>query len=166
MEFFVVLICCAIAAALGFFIGAVMRTSSMVTLSIENRKLRERIKSEDDKGVDIYKSIVADPLKVTKDQREVGKLRELSLGYGGTLREPIKSEVQERTIRNGTTIYTLRDGTKIAFDGWDSVVTIDRGDKDDEVSEVQEATGRNDTRYVLRRSHSTGQIQSIERDEL
>ena len=46
MEVFAVLICCAIAAALGFFIGAVMRTSPMVTLSIENRKLRERIKSE------------------------------------------------------------------------------------------------------------------------
>ena len=36
MEFFAVLICCAIAAALGFFIGATMRTS----------KLREPIKSE------------------------------------------------------------------------------------------------------------------------
>ena len=46
MEIFVVLICCAIAAALGFFIGAVMRTSSMVTLSIENRKLRGPVKSE------------------------------------------------------------------------------------------------------------------------
>ena len=46
MEFFVVLICCAIAAALGFFIGATMYTSKLVTLTIENRKLRERIKSE------------------------------------------------------------------------------------------------------------------------
>jgi len=46
MEFFVVLICCAIAAALGFFIGAMVRTSSLVTLTVENRKLRERIKSE------------------------------------------------------------------------------------------------------------------------
>ena len=120
MEFFVVLICCAIAAALGFFIGAVMRTSSMVTLSIENRKLRERI----------------------------------------------ESEVQQSTVRDGITSYVLRDGTEITFYWSDSVITIDRGDKDDEVSEVQEATGRNDTRYVLRRSHSTGQIQSIERDEL
>ena len=106
MEFFVVLICCAIAAALGFFIGAVMRTSALVTLSIENRKLRE----------------------------------------------PIKSEVRESTIRNGTTNYALRDGTEITFKwsegGWfddsgliNSVVTIERGDgKDDEVSEVQKLT--------------------------
>ena len=126
MEIFVVLICCAIAAALGFFIGAVMRTSSMVTLSIENRKLRE----------------------------------------------PIKSEVQETTVRNGSTIYTLRDGTEITFDelgtfdGLNSVVTIDRGDgKDDEVSEVQESTVRNGARYVIRRSHSAGQVQSIDRGE-
>ena len=47
MEFFVVLICCAIAAALGFFIGTTtMRTSTMVALTTENRKLREPTKSE------------------------------------------------------------------------------------------------------------------------
>lgn len=46
MEFFAVLICCAIAAALGFFIGATMYTSKLVTLTIENRKLREPIKNE------------------------------------------------------------------------------------------------------------------------
>ena len=87
MEFFVVLICCAIAAALGFFIGATMRN-----LTVENCKLRE----------------------------------------------PIKSEVQSSTVRNGTTEYVLRDGTEITFDWSDSwlpysglsdpVVTIQRGD--------------------------------------
>ena len=35
MEFFVVLICCAIAAALGFFIGAMMRTSSLIFIRSE-----------------------------------------------------------------------------------------------------------------------------------
>lgn len=90
MEFFAVLICCAIAAALGFFIGAMVRTSKLVTLTIENRKLRG----------------------------------------------PIRSEVQESTVRSGTTNYVLRDGTEITFD-WsdsglydsglsDSVVTIER----------------------------------------
>ena len=77
MEFFAVLICCAIAAALGFFIGATMRN-----LTVENCKLRE----------------------------------------------PIKSEVQSSTVRNGTTEYELRDGTEITFDWSDSVVTIHRGD--------------------------------------
>ena len=91
MEFFVVLICCAIAAALGFFIGAVMRTSSMVTLSIENRKLRE----------------------------------------------PIKSIIQKTTVRNSTSTYVLRDGTEITFYRSDSVVTIHRGDKDDESHKVK-----------------------------
>ena len=76
MEFFVVLICCAIAAALGFFIGATMRN-----LTVENRKLRERI----------------------------------------------ESEVQESTVWNGGSRYTLRDGTEITFDWSDSVVTIHRG---------------------------------------
>jgi len=82
MEFFAVLICCAIAAALGFFIGAVMQTTKVVSLTIENRKLRE----------------------------------------------PIKTEIQRSTVRQGATDFVLRDGTEIAFDWSDSVVTIHRGE--------------------------------------
>ena len=117
MEVFAVLVCCAIAAALGFFIGVIGELERIAALMIENNKRREPIKSEvqqstvrngttiyalrdgtkiafdgsnsvvtidrgDGKGVDIYKSIVVDPLKVTKDQREVGKLRELAIDYG------------------------------------------------------------------------------------
>ena len=46
MEFFVVLICCAIAAALGFFIGVTGELERTAALMVENRKLREPIKSE------------------------------------------------------------------------------------------------------------------------
>ena len=46
MEVFAVLICCAIAAALGFFIGVTGELERTAALMIENNKLREPIKSE------------------------------------------------------------------------------------------------------------------------
>ena len=64
MEVFVVLICCAIAAALGFFIGAMMRTSKLVT--------RERIRSKVQevtavrKGVTTY--VLRDGTEITFDR--------------------------------------------------------------------------------------------------
>lgn len=38
MEIFVVLVCCAIAAALGFFIGAAVRTRSLIFIRSELRE--------------------------------------------------------------------------------------------------------------------------------
>ena len=46
MEVFAVLICCAIAAALGFFIGVTGELERTAALMIENRKLRGPVKSE------------------------------------------------------------------------------------------------------------------------
>ena len=57
-------------------------------LAGESHKVKAFYDLDAGKGVDIYKlgyasSFVVDPLKVTKAQRQVGKVCELALGYGG-----------------------------------------------------------------------------------
>ena len=57
-------------------------------LAGESHKVKAFYDLDAGKGVDIYKlgyasSFVVDPLKVTKTQRQVGKVCELALGYGG-----------------------------------------------------------------------------------